>query len=143
MCNVCVCVCVCVVINSCSVSPPAPLPNLNLLRDGGHRGDGALAGGTGRSGRTRRRLAGPLGFLLLDSLLDQVVGHVDGIRAAGNRDDPVTRTGRKYALLADLDVCPREVLDLDQAAAGGTWVNNKKQPDSVSLDQSRANNSPF
>lgn len=115
--------CVCVVINSCSFSLPtntSPLipTNPTLLRDGGDRGDGALAGG--RSGRARRRLAGPLRLLLLDALLDQVVGDVDRVRAARDGHDAVARARREDALLADLDVRAGQVLDLDQAAAGGT-----------------------
>lgn len=97
-----------------------PLTPAALLRDGGDRGHGALAGG--RSGRPGRRLAGSLRLLLLDALLDQVVGHVDRVRPPGDGHDPVARAGREDALLADLDVRPGQVLDLDQAAAGGTCV---------------------
>lgn len=131
--------CVCVVINSCcSSSSSFTIPF--LLRDGRNRGHGALASGGAR--RARCRLAGPLRLLLLDALLDQVVGHVDGVRAARDGHDAVPGAGREDALLADLDVGPGQVLDLDQAAARGSWVNNKKRPDSVSLDHF-ARNSPF
>lgn len=141
MCVWCIHVCVCVVINSCcSSSSSFFFTTPFLLRDGRNRGHGALASGGAR--RARCRLAGPLRLLLLDALLDQVVGHVDGVRAARDGHDAVAGAGREDALLADLDVGPGQVLDLDQAAARGSWVNNKKRPDSVSLDHF-ARNSPF
>lgn len=89
-----------------------------LLRDGCHRGAGGLSG-CGRRCR-RGRLAGPFRFLLLDSLLDQVVSNVDGIRCTGDGDDAVPGARREDTLLGDLDVRPGHVLDLDQATAGGT-----------------------
>lgn len=87
-----------------------------LLRDGCHGGG---LSGCGRRCR-RGRLAGPFRFLLLDSLLDQVVGNVDGVRRTGDGDDAIPGARREDALLGDLDVRARQVLDLDQATAGGT-----------------------
>lgn len=88
-----------------------------LLRDSCH---GSGLSGCGRRCR-RGRLAGPFRFLLLDSLLDQVVGNVDGVRRTGDGDDAIPGARREDALLGDLDVRARQVLDLDQATAGGTW----------------------
>lgn len=100
----CLYVCMCVCFFFC------------LLRDGCHGGG---LSGCGRRCR-RGRLAGPFRFLLLDSLLDQVVGNVDGVRRTGDGDDAIPGARREDALLGDLDVRTGQVLDLDQATAGGT-----------------------
>lgn len=116
-------VCVCVLLLLLWVTFYARVCML-LLRDGCHRGAGGLSG-CGRRCR-RGRLAGPFRFLLLDSLLDQVVSNVDGIRCTGDGDDAVPGARREDTLLGDLDVRSGQVLDLDQATAGGTWVNQQE-----------------
>ena len=68
-------------------------------------------------GAHQRRLAGPLGLLLADLLLHQVLGRADGLRRAHQRDDPVTGARPEHALLGDLDGGTAEVLDLHQITA--------------------------
>lgn len=104
---------VCVVCVSVSVYVCVCM--LLLLRDDG----GRRLAGCGRRCR-RGRLAGPFRLLLLDPLLDQIVGHVDGVGRPGDGDDAVPGARREDALLRDLDVGTGQVLDLDQTAPGGT-----------------------
>jgi hypothetical protein len=62
-------------------------------------------------------VARALQFLLLYLLFDEVVRAGDGRVRAGDGDDAVARAGRERALLRDLDVGARHLLDLHQAAA--------------------------
>lgn len=64
-------------------------------------------------------MARALELLLLDLLLDEVVRVADGGLRARDGDDAVARAGRERALLGDLDVGARHLLDLHQAAPAG------------------------
>jgi len=59
-------------------------------------------------------VAGSFGFLLVDSLLYQILRRGDGVGHARYRDDAVAGAGRESALLGNLDVSTAEMLDLDQ-----------------------------
>lgn len=66
-------------------------------------------------------MARALELLLLDLLLDEVLRAGDGGGRARDGDDAVARAGRERALLRDLDVRARHLLDLHQAAPAGAW----------------------
>lgn len=67
-------------------------------------------------------MAGALQLLLLDLLLDEVLGRRDGGWGAADGDDAVARARRERALLGDLYVGARHLLDFHQAAAAGSCV---------------------
>lgn len=65
-------------------------------------------------------MAGALQLLLLDLLLDEVLRRRDGRDAAADGHDAVARARGEGALLRDLDVGARHLLDLHQASPAGT-----------------------
>lgn len=65
-------------------------------------------------------MAGALEFLLLDLLFDEVLRGRDGGAAAADGHDAVARARRERALLRDLDVGARHLLDFHQAPPAGT-----------------------
>lgn len=65
-------------------------------------------------------MAGALEFLLLDLLLDQVLRGGNGGGAAADGHDAVACARRERALLRDLDVGTRHLLDFHQASSAGT-----------------------
>lgn len=77
-------------------------------------------GGGGHGGGGERVVARALELLLLDLLVDEVLRVADGGGGAADGDDAVARAGRERALLADLDVGARHLLDLHQAAPART-----------------------
>lgn len=64
-------------------------------------------------------MARALELLLLDLLLDEVLRVADGGLRAADGDDAVARARRERALLRDLDVRARHLLDLHEAAPAG------------------------
>lgn len=68
-------------------------------------------------------MARALEFLLLDLLLDEVLRVADGRGRARDGHDAVAGAGRERALLRDLDVGARHLLDLHQAAPAGACNN--------------------
>lgn len=64
-------------------------------------------------------MARALELLLLDLLLDEEGGAGDGGGRAADGDDAVARARRERALLRDLDVGARHLLDLHQRAPAG------------------------
>lgn len=74
--------------------------------------------------RVDRVVPGALQLLLLDLLVDEVVGVGDRVRGARDGDDAVARARRERALLADLDVGAGHLLDLDEAASARTCVTH-------------------
>lgn len=64
-------------------------------------------------------VARALELLLLDLLLDEVLRVGDGGGRARDGHDAVARAGRERALLGDLDVGARHLLDLYQASPAG------------------------
>lgn len=65
-------------------------------------------------------LARTLRLLLLDLLVDQVVRHCDGVRLAGDGDNAIPGARREFALLRDVDVGTRQLLDLHKTSATGS-----------------------
>lgn len=65
-------------------------------------------------------VAGALELLLLDLLLDEVLRGGDGGGAAADGDDAIASAWRERALLRDLDVGARHLLDFHQASSAGT-----------------------
>lgn len=65
-------------------------------------------------------MAGALQLFLLDLLLNEVLRGGDGRCAAADGDDAVASARRESALLRDLDVGARHLLDLHQASSART-----------------------
>lgn len=65
-------------------------------------------------------VAGPLELLLLYFLVDEVLRGADGVGGAADGHDAVAGARRERALLGDLDVGARHLLDFHQATAART-----------------------
>lgn len=69
-------------------------------------------------------MAGALEFLLLDLLLNEVLCGGDGGAVAADGYNAVARARRESALLRDLDVGARHLLDFHQASSAGTCMDD-------------------